>query len=130
MKRSSREGWVASIPRNQPLPPSMIQAVRCVRTPGEVATDIHREHVLETRLSLLRKSRRMATKMEEQDDDETLADGAKTLLTLTKQAALVGGWAPGQAVQPSVRLRSDGAGLGSADDAILCDAEAETDEDE
>lgn len=92
-QRSSREGWLANLPRSQPLPPSMVRPVTNVTTGSNALANAMREDATEARASVLRTARRAVARVERCDDDELIVPEVATVLNQhTKTLSMAGGW--------------------------------------
>lgn len=92
-QRSSREGWLANLPRSQPLPPTMVRTVTDVTSGPKAQENAMREDSTQGRATVLRVARRAVARVERCDDDELLMpEIAGVLHQHTKTLALSGGW--------------------------------------
>lgn len=112
-QRSKREGWLVSIPRNQPLPPSVSKPVSIVRSAPQAVIAAMREGVLEGRASGIRIHRRAMNRLERMDDDELVQpETTDVFVKQVKAGAVLGGYNAGESVA-RVSLTLAGAAPGS-----------------
>lgn len=96
-QRSSREQWLASVPRNQPLPPTVKQPVTLVTSPAEAMRNELADLNGKSRLSVARGLRKASSHIEQMDGQGIVEDAANVKQTV-QSLALVHGWAAHQTI--------------------------------
>lgn len=90
-QRSCREQWVASVPRNQPLPPTIRQPVTLVTSPVNAQQMAMKEDALHGRAAQLRVGRKTLERLSETPVEQLLTPEMSTVAknygTLHAQAA-------------------------------------------
>jgi hypothetical protein len=119
-KRAHREGWMANVPRNVPLPPTMSPKPPSIVPnvtfdPATALINAFKEDMVQTRLGASRLVRRQVKHLEEKPDNELVADGGGTVLTVLKGAALVHDWASQGTQKVTVCIQ---AGAGASEVAL------------
>lgn len=89
-QRSSREGWLANIPRSHPLPPTLRQPVTSVTSAPRAMGEYLRDLSSKTRLNHAKVADKIADKLSQSDADELLLQ-MPTVLMAGKHAALTAG---------------------------------------
>lgn len=94
-QRSSREGWLSSIPRDQPLPPTVLQPVTLVTSPAQAMANAYQDQRIRTRIAhskvALAVAEDLAVKAEA-NPASMLSDGGQALVAAAKHASLTHGW--------------------------------------
>lgn len=107
-QRSWREGWMANIPRSQPLPLSVMRPVTNVTSAPKALAQVMLEDSQDCRSTALRVAKRALRRVERCDDDELLMpEVAGVLNQHTKTASVAGNW---QASAPSLKIQLGATG--------------------
>jgi len=108
-QRSCREQWLASIPRNQPLPPTVVQPVTRVTSAAQAQAQAMREDAIGGRAAALRVTRRALERADRYDDDELMVpEVAGVIHSYVKSAATAGGYGAADAVaRVDLRITGD-----------------------
>lgn len=90
-KRCTREGWLAGLPRNVPLPPTMVRSVPNVPSASQIMVQELVQNGQKSRLALSRGLRKAAEHVEHMDGQEILID-AQNIKSTAQSLSLVHGW--------------------------------------
>ncbi len=100
----TRERWLASLPRDVPLPPTVqARASNASKSPSTALAESLREMAQRTRLGHARAAQAVAKHVETFTGEEALT-AAPLILQSVRAASLVYGWSAGSNGQQSVRL--------------------------
>lgn len=98
-QRSSREGWLEAIPRDQPLPPTVAQPVTLVTSPAMALAASMREDAVTGRAAALRAGRKALVRIADLDPDELIQpEVANVAHTWGKTHATAAGYAASDSI--------------------------------